>query len=201
MSGEIYISNRQRESQLRNLEKGHAVNDKRGQVGLRAGGKNSTVENALVGDIDPVRIAKRETPVHRTMVNMAAAGYTNREIASFTGYNRVTVATAIKQPHAREYLINEAKKTVQDELRALLEGQAIPSIQALIKVRDSSEKGSDVVAASNSILDRFLGKPTQPIVTESKPVEQLTDDELKSRANALLSRYSGVEGMGSPSKD
>lgn len=184
------MSEKQYQSQLRNLSFGFAGRGQ--QERKRADGVNAEIVGALVGDLDPVRIAKRETPVHRTMVNMAAAGYTNREIASFTGYNATTVATAIKQPHAREYLINEAKKTVQDELRALLESQAIPSITALIKVRDTSEKGSDIVAASNSILDRFLGKPTQPIVTDAKPVEQMTEDELKSRTNAILN------GLGRP---
>lgn len=181
---------------MQNLEKGfggRGANERK-----RANGVNTEIDNGLVGDLDPVRFAKRETPVHRTMVNMAAAGYTNREIASFTGYNKTTVATALKQPHARAYLINEAKKTVQDELRALLESQAIPSIQKLVQVRDNSDKGSDVIAASNSILDRFLGKPTQPIVTETKPVEQLTDDELKSRTNALLNRIGGLEGVAGP---
>lgn len=197
MSNEVTIQrSRQYLSQMKNLEKGF---DGRGQnERKRAHGVNTEIDNGLVGDLDPVRFAKRETPVHRTMVNMAAAGYTNREISSFTGYNKTTVATALKQPHARAYLINEAKKTVQDELRALLESQAIPSIQKLVQVRDNSDKGSDVIAASNSILDRFLGKPTQPIVTETKPVEQLTDDELKSRTNALLNRIGGLEGVAGP---
>ena len=185
----------QRRSQLRNLQAAKAVNVDTGNVGKREHGINARIENGLVGDIDPVRIAKRETPVHRTMVNMAGAGYTNREIAAFTGYSPATVATAIKQPHAREYLINEAKKTVQDEIRELLECQAIPSINKLIEVRDSATaRHSDVLTASNAILDRFLGKPTQPIVTNEKPADQLSDDELKSRANAILSRFSGLEG-------
>lgn len=181
---------------LNNLALGKKQQQQEGFILKRQGGENSALHEALVGDIDPCRIARRETPVHRTMVNMAAAGYTNREIASFTGYSNATVATAIKQPHAREYLINEAKKTVQDEIRALLEKQAMPSIEALVAVRDNPQaKGSDVVAASNSILDRFLGKPTQPIITNEKPVEQLSEDELKQRANALLSRFSRVEGV------
>lgn len=185
---------------MRNLEKGFAG---RGQnERKRANGVNTELVGGLVGDLDPVRVAKRETPVHRTMVNMAAAGYTNREIASFTGYNATTVATAIKQPHAREYLINEAKKTVQDELRALLEGQAIPSIKALIAVRDEPEaKGSDVIAASNSILDRFLGKPTQPILNkEETPAEKLTEDELNARTNAILNGLGRTAGVSDAAK-
>lgn len=181
---------RQIRSQLNNLSFAHerlAEAQLRGKVLLRQGGVNSTIENGLVGDIDPVRIAKRETPVHRTMVNMAAAGYTNREISEFTGYNTNTVATAIKQPHAREYLIKEAKKTVQDEIRQLLESQAIPSIQTLVAVRDNPQaRGADRVTASNSLLDRFLGKPVQPISKDEKPPSAMTDAELRAQVEREL---------------
>jgi hypothetical protein len=152
-----------------------------------AGGENAALPEALAGDIDPVRIARRETPVHRTMVNMAVAGYTNREIAMFTGYSPATVATAIKQPHARKYMIQEAKKTVQDEIKELLASEALPSIKRLITVRDSQDaRSSDVIAASNSLLDRFLGKPVQPITENQKPPSEMTDAELKAQVELEL---------------
>ena len=189
-------SEKQRKSQLANLAQGViALQENRGLVNKRAGGENAAIVNGLVGDLDPVRIAKRETPVHRTMVNMAAAGYTNREIAAQTGYSPTTVATAIKQPHAREYLINEAKKTVQDEIKALLEREVIPSLEKLVAVRDNPQaRGADVITASNSILDRFLGKPTQPITTDAKPVEQMSEDELNARTNAILTGFGRIAG-------
>jgi hypothetical protein len=182
------MSEASRRARLTNLALGREVlQDRSKNTHLRAGGLNSSIAGGLKGDLDPVRLARRETPVHRTMVNMAAAGYTNREISLFTGYNPTTVATAIKQPHAREYLINEAKKTVQDEIKALLEAEALPSIKTLVAVRDNTEgRGSDRVAASNSILDRFLGKPVQPISENAKPPSELTDAQLREQIEREL---------------
>lgn len=165
----------------------------------RKDGENSKLEGALFGDLDPRLILKREQPVHRTMINMAAAGYTVGEISALTGRGRTTVHNVLHQPSAREHLINEAKKTVQDELKAILEREALPSIKTLVEVRDNpNARSSDRVTASNSLLDRFLGKPTQPITTNEKPVEQLSNDELTARANAVLSRFSSLEGAKSP---
>lgn len=150
-------------------------------------GINEKIEGGLVGDVDAVRINSRETPAHRTMVNMAAAGYTNREIALFTGYAPATVSNAIKQPHARQYLINEAKKTVQEELKELLASQAIPSVQTLVSVRDDVLAAAPArVTAANSILDRFLGKPTQPITNDAKSMSDLSDEELRAQVASEL---------------
>ena len=162
----------------------------------RADGVNAKLEDGLHGDLDSVRVLKRETPVHRTMINMAAAGYQNNEIAKFVGRSHVTVANTLKQPWAREYLVKEAKKTVQDEIKQLLESEALPSIRKLVAIRDSVDLNSGIpvmaadknvaAQASNSLLDRFLGKPTQPITTEAKPTAQLTDEELRAAVVAEM---------------
>ena len=171
---------------MRNLEQARFHNPVNSRRGV-----NEKIEGGLVGDVDAFRLNSRETPIHRTMVNMAAAGYTNREIATFTGYSAATVANAIKQPHARAYLINEAKKTVQDEIKALLEAEAIPSIKTLVAVRDDVLAAAPArVSASNSILDRFLGKPTQPITHDAKPMAELSDEELR---NQVVSELQAVQ--------
>ena len=156
-----------------------------------ANGVNSTLGEALVGDLDAKTVLTRETPAHRTMINMAAAGYTNREIAAAVGRSPTTVANTIRQPWAREYLIKEAKKTVQDEIKTVLEAEALPSIRRLVQIRDSSlETAADrnaSKAACDSLLDRFLGKPTQPITTDAKPMAELSDEELREQVIAELS--------------
>lgn len=187
---------RSTKQQVATRENMEVLKAERSHITKRSWGNNASMPDALYGDLDPVHINKRETPVHRTMVNMAAAGYEIGEIAALTGRCPATVSTALKQPYARRYLINEAKKTVQDEIKELLQSEALPSIRKLVQVRDSTDaRGADIITASNSILDRFLGKPTQPILTNEKPADQLTDDELKLRANALLSRFSSLEGV------
>lgn len=155
----------------------------------RANGTNATLPGALVGDMDPTRLLSRETPVHRQMINMMAAGYQVKEIADFTGCCVATVSNVLKQPWAREYLINEAKKTVQDEIKQLLENEAIPSLKRLVSVRDSeTARPADVISASNSLLDRFLGKPVQPMTNDAKPVAQMSDEELRQQVQDELNR-------------
>jgi len=153
----------------------------------RTGGVNSKLENALHGDFDPRHFLSYEKPWHRTAINMSAAGYRNNEIAAAVERSPHSVATALKQPWAREYLIKEAKKTVQDEIKAVLEAEALPSIRMLIAVRDSeSTKNGDRIAASRELLDRFLGKPVQPMTTDAKPVAELSDSELKVQVEREL---------------
>lgn len=181
------ISEEKRRASLANLRFTEGLRGT--QERIRADGVNASLPNALHGDLDPVRLARRETPAHRTMVNMAAAGYTNCEIAKLTGYNAKTVATALKQPHAREYLINEAKKTVQDEIKELLAKEALPSLRVLASVRDDELAPAPArISASNSLLDRFLGKPVQPISDDIKPPSQMTDEELRAQVERELSQ-------------
>lgn len=179
-------SEAQRRASLNNLVNAK-FGRKTGDEWKRAGGLNAQLEDALVGDLDPVRKIRRETPAHRTMVNMAMAGYQNTEIAAFCGVSLNTVATVLRQPENRQRLIQQTKKLVQDEIKELLEKQAIPSIQALMRVRDDSlSPAPAVVSASNSLLDRFLGKPVQPINENIKPPCELTDEELRQQVEAEL---------------
>ena len=108
----------------------------------RSGGENSELPEALFGDIDPVRKIQKEKPVHRTILNMSAAGYQDTEIAKAVGRSIQTVATVLRQPWGREYLINEAKKTVQDEIRAVLESEAVPSIRKLVECGTTRQRES-----------------------------------------------------------
>lgn len=156
---------------------------------VRQGRHNANLVDALVGDVDPRRYQRQEKPVHRTMVNMAAAGYTNKEIAQFTGYSTATVHEAITQPHARERIINDIKKTVQDEMKDFLEAEVLPSLKMLKAVRDGEGvRNQDRLAASNALLDRFLGKPVQPINNDAKPVSDLSDEELKAEVQRELAK-------------
>ncbi len=148
---------------------------------------NASIDEGLENDSDPKYLLVRERPWHRTVINMAAAGYTNVEIGKTVGRNIWSVENTLRQPWARKYLINEAKKTVQDEIKAILESEALPSIRKLVAVRDGEGvRPSDVLAASNSLLDRFLGKPVQPMTTDAKPVAQLSDEELRAQVQAEL---------------
>lgn len=121
----------------------------------------------------------KEKPVHVTMAAMAAVGYDCAEIAKVTGYNQHSVAKILRAPFARGRVLEMATRTVQDEIKAILEQEAVPSIRALVAVRDDlGARNSDKVSAANALLDRFLGKPTQPITTDAKPMADRSDAEL-----------------------
>ncbi|MDE2097281.1 MAG: hypothetical protein KGL39_08570 [Patescibacteria group bacterium] len=172
--------------QANTLRQLHLLTDCRGDYNVRANGQNSQLEGALLGDLDAKYIIKRETPVHRSMVNMAAAGYTAAEIAKALGWSQGAVANVLRQPHSRQYLINEAKKTVQDDIKQLLQQEVVPSLQALVRTRDSeASRPSDVISASNSLLDRALGKATANVTIQKAPAE-MSDEELKAQVLAEL---------------
>jgi len=171
----------------RNLQMGRGAWQDKVREGRWAHGVNENMAEGLVGDHDPKYTLEREKPLHRTIINMVAAGYTNTEVAKMVSRSVDMVENTCRQPWARDYLINEAKKTVQDEIKAVLESEALPSIRKLVTVRDSeTARPSDVIQASNSLLDRFLGKPTQPITTEAKPVETQSDEELRQQIQREL---------------
>ena len=161
----------------------------------RAGGKNSRLEDAFFNDVDPAKFWLREKPVHRKMAAMHAEGFTITEIAAATGYSWNAVSQIVRQPHAREYMINQVKQTVHDDMKAFLEAEVLPSLEVLRDVRDNEKaRSSDRIAASNSILDRFLGKPTQPIKNEERPATELSTDELERQVSRI------VAGVPAPDK-
>ena len=69
----------------------------------------------------------------------------------------------------------------------LLEGEVLPSLQRLKSVRDNeTAKNSDVIVASNSLLDRFLGKPVQPISEDAKAPSEMSDEEIRKQIEREL---------------
>lgn len=156
----------------------------RGRLDLNNNGINSGIVDALKGDKDPDRIYEIEKPVHRTMAEMAAAGFQIKEIASATGYSEKGVQIALRQPHARERIIARARESAQADIKRILEEEAIPSIKVLVSLRDNvpGEVPAAVrKSAADALLDRFLGKPNQPITVAEKPAESMTDEELRNQ--------------------
>ena len=147
------------------------------------------IKDPLHGDTDCWNQIVREKPVHRTMSEMSVQGYDSNEIAKFTGYNVHHVRKILRQPFAREHIIKTIKKTVQDEMKEFLEAEVLPSLKVLKAVRDGAEvRNQDRLAASNALLDRYLGKPVQPINNDAKPVSDLSDEELKAEVQRELAK-------------
>lgn len=167
---------------------------KQGKVAL--GGANSFIVGGLHNDIDPKWFIQREKPIHRTMIEMSMAGYTNKEIATVCETSMLGVSNTLRQPFAREYIVKNTEKTLQEELRAFLEAEALPSLNVLKAVRDNDmAKPAERTSAANSLLDRFMGKPNQSVTVTEKPLESLSEDELATRTNAILNGFSRSNGV------
>ena len=125
------------------------------------------------------RVLNKEQPHHRLMVLMRARGWSTNEIAEHLGYTAPTVSIALRQPWARQMLVDILQHEGLDGVQKLLKAELVPSILALVDVRDAPEsRGSERTTAATAIIDRFLGRPTQRV--EHGPVSMPTDvDELR----------------------
>ena len=102
-----------------------------------------------------------EKPVHLTVAYLLAAGRTRKEISATTGIGLATISSLTRQPWFVKRLKEITEASGKDMVRAFLEGEVVTSLEVLRDIRDDeSQKGPTRVAAANSLLDRFLGKPT-----------------------------------------
>jgi hypothetical protein len=125
--------------------------------------------DSLHNDRAPSTAIQKETPEHRHIVTLKAMGMTNGEIAEATGRTNANISTILRQPWARQRLVKLISDAGKDPLKVILESAAVDSIQKLIELRDDPSTPKPVVKAScDSLLDRFLGKPTQHIESKSE---------------------------------
>jgi wyosine [tRNA(Phe)-imidazoG37] synthetase (radical SAM superfamily) len=102
------------------------------------------------------------------MIYLHAQGASIRDIAKHTGYDYVYVSQVMRQPWARSRLLSILKDTCQDAVKHFLTHEVAPSLEVLREVRDSTTASAQAkIAASNSILDRALGKPTVTVESAS----------------------------------
>lgn len=157
---------------------------------LRAGGLN------LHGDTRPNIQIANEKPEHRIMVYLKAQGYTNREIAKATGYTEPWVSQVTRQPWFKERLATEIREAGLDPIKQFLSSEALPSLTVLANIRDNEQVSAAArVAATNALLDRAFGKPTQHIQSETtvnvknaKDTVERLEAELQQVEEQLASR-------------
>jgi DNA-binding MarR family transcriptional regulator len=124
--------------------------------------------DALHGDTLPVLALASEKPIHRVMIYLHAQGASLQDIARHTGYTYQYVTQVMRQPWARQRLMTILKESCQDAVKHFLTHEVAPSLEVLREVRDSSTASAQAkIAASNSILDRALGKPTVTVESAS----------------------------------
>ena len=143
-----------------------------------------------------------QKPVHTTMAYLLAAGRTRMEIAGVLNLSLASISQIVRQPWFQKQLKEITEANGKDMVKSFLEGEVLPSLEVLRTIRDdSSQKGPTRVMASNSILDRFLGKPmvhvesktNLNIHTAAESVEQV-ERELRSVNEELLTRGVKLSG-------
>lgn len=155
------------------------------------GGENSQLEGALYNDTDTTHRYKQETIVHRQIAELARQGYNGVEIGGIVGRTPATVQKVLKQPCARQYMINAVKNDTLADMKAALEAFAPVGVGNLIamasdnKLKEANPKlFSDI---NDGLVTRVLGKPVQPLNHSHSVVDpdSLTDEELAQRAMSI----------------
>lgn len=127
-----------------------------------------TPEDDFHGARDPNLAIQHENSRHRLVVYLKATGLSNNEIAERTGFTVPWVSQILRQRWARARLVEEMKACGRDAITSLLQGAAEDSVHRLIFEKDNEQaKPSERIAAANSLLDRFLGKPTMRVESAS----------------------------------
>jgi hypothetical protein len=109
-----------------------------------------------------------EKPEHRLIVYLKARGLSNKEVSEKTGYTQAWVSQICRQPWFRLRLVQELREAGLDKVAKLLESSAIDSIFTIINIRDDETAPKAVRrACADSLLDRWLGKPTVHVEHDS----------------------------------
>lgn len=154
-------------------------------------GVNSAMPDAFTNDHDTSTEIKHEKHRHRLAVFMAIGGATPGDIAAKLGFSPSYVSRILHQPWARARMIDNMREATQGELTKLLTTAGFQSLKNLIVIANDPMTKIEVRAKANQdIVDRWLGKATQPIVHAQAPPQELTEEELDQRINERLTQRS-----------
>ena len=123
--------------------------------------------NRLFNSKEPNFGILSEKPEHRLIILLKAQGHSNVEIAKLTGYTNVWIGQILRQPWAKERLVEEISKGGTEAVQTLLQGSAVDSIYRIIELRDCSEDDGVRLRSAQDLLDRHLGKATQHVEARS----------------------------------
>lgn len=138
-----------------------------------------------------------EKPEHRLIVYLKARGLSNKEVAEKTGYTQAWVSQICRQPWFRIRLVQELREAGMDKVAKLLEASAVDSIFTLLEIRDDPTAPKAARrACADSLLDRWLGKPTVHVEHDnprmpSSPELAAVDSELQQIDKQLKDNTNG----------
>ena len=133
---------------------------------------------------DPNLQIQHEKPEHRLFLWMKAQGASNREIARESGYTESWISQLFRQPWAQAKLVEmlrESGKGVLEQTLAIIQSEAINSVQTLVEIRDDTDAPKAVRrACSVDLIEQFLGKPKQHVdVVQSDKAEDVSELDRK----------------------
>ena len=157
----------------------------------RHGGFNSTLKDALYNDIEPAYPRARENPRDRRICELSTQGYTNKEIATAMEMSVQAVSNILRQPFSRKYMIERVQQSANAEIKAALEKAAPEAVQRVIELAETARGTELGFKADQALLDRYMGKATQPLSVEPKDFDKLSDAELEKISAGGLASLSG----------
>lgn len=130
----------------------------------------------------PHYTVQQEKPHHRVFLELAAKGYTVREIASQCGFTEVCVNNILRQPHSQQTLVNTIRENfgVDDEVVEIIKNNVKASVQLYESILNDPKKDiKDRMEAAERFMNRRYGKPNQPFSKGSSvDLNNLSDEEL-----------------------
>lgn len=137
--------------------------------------------------VAPENQRKYEKYEHRIIAELKASGRTNQEICEITGYCATSIASIVKLPWVKQFVMDEIHKHGGQAVVNYMSSHAMPAAETVVSgfMDEEMPRGRDRVAAANSLLDRLFGKANQNIVThKGADLNKLSDEELASIAQS-----------------
>lgn len=131
------------------------------------------------------RFYKKERWEHRLIAYLKAQGLSNKEIAERVNYSLTAVSQILQLPWVVSLIETEVRSNGQAAVQKMLSATVVDNINTYLEIRDNAlARPADRIAAADRLMDRFFGKPNQPITTTaSVDVKTLTDEELAHLIN------------------
>lgn len=155
----------------------------------RANGVNAHLEDSFYNAVDSDREIQHEKTWHRVAIFMATNGKTYAEIARALNRSEMQVSCVLRQPWAQERMQREIATAGRDNLQELLNVYGPATMLEVIDLGRSAKSEQVKLAAKREVLDRWLGKPNQPMSVNEKPVDALSPEELKSEVNRIINDF------------
>lgn len=114
--------------------------------------------DALWQDPVPLQDVQSEKPWHRLAIMLAAQGRTVTDIARKLEKSVPWVSLLLRQPWARERLVQELMTEGREELDVLIKGAGPEAFKRIMSLGETAESEAVRFAANKEIVDRHLGK-------------------------------------------